>query len=163
MSENRVSIQFTQEQIAVIEGAVNTIKGILNPICITLTPDQRQQIVKMGPASVPIVNSANMCAQQNPQFVPSFVDSAELNKDVVAVNDLTKIANLIAPVVQMIDDTKMLAGSEAMTASLPIYGSVKMAAKNNVAGAEIAYKALKDLLPQIKRKNTNTSETAQAS
>ncbi|HEX2956918.1 MAG TPA: hypothetical protein VHO70_08795 [Chitinispirillaceae bacterium] len=163
MSENRVSIQFTPEQLAAIEGAVNTISNILAPVCVTLTPDQRRQILKMGPSSEPIVNAANLCAQQNPQFVPSFVDAAELNKDVTVVNELTKISNIIAPIVQMVDDTRMLAGSEAMTASLPIYGSVKIAAKNNIAGAEVAYKILKDLLPQIKRKNANTTQAAEAS
>jgi hypothetical protein len=41
----------------------------------------------------------------------------------------------------------MLAGSEAMVASLPIYQSAKLVAKNNVSGAEVIYNILKELFP----------------
>jgi hypothetical protein len=108
------------------------------------------------------VNSVNAHAQQSPQFVPSFIDAAELNKDVVAVNELSKINNLTAKIVQLLDDTVMLAGSEAMVASLPIYHSIKIAAKSNVPGAEVIYNIMKALLPQFKRKSVNSAEVATA-
>jgi hypothetical protein len=158
MSENRVSISLSPEQITRIEDALNTVLAELQPICITLTPGQRQQILKMGPATIPFVNSVNAHSQQSPQFVPSFIDVTELNKDVVAVNVLSKISILTAKIIQLLEDTVMLAGSEAMVASLPIYHSVKIAAKSNVPGAEVIYNILKALLPQFKRKSASTAE-----
>jgi hypothetical protein len=163
MSENRVSISMPQEQNESIVKAFTTVLDILTPICVTLTPEQRQQILKMGPATIPFVNAVNSHAQQNPQFVPSYIDAVELNKDVVAVKELTMIYNLLAKIVQLLEDTIMLAGSEAMVASLPIYQSVKLAAKNNVPGAEVIYNVLKELLPQFKRKTSGSPEVTAAS
>ena len=106
----------------------------------------------MGPGSVPFVSAVNMHIKQNQQFVPSFVDAVELDKDVIAVNELSKIDNLLAPLVQLVEDTTMLAGSEAIVASFSVYGLVKNAAKSNIPGAEVIYNSLKDLLPQVGRK-----------
>jgi hypothetical protein len=163
MSENRVSISMSQEQIGTVLSALNTVHGMLAPICVTLTPDQRQQILKMGPATIPFVNAVSSNTQQNPQFIPSYVDAAELVKDVTAVKDLTTISNMLAKIVQLLDDTIMLAGSEAMVASLPIYQTIKLAAKNNVPGAEVVYNVLKELLPQFKRKASGSPEVTVAS
>ncbi|HEX2955953.1 MAG TPA: hypothetical protein VHO70_03950 [Chitinispirillaceae bacterium] len=163
MSENRVSFSLTQEQIERIMNAFNSVLEILTPICVTLTPLQKQQILKMGPATIPFVNAVNLHAQQCPQFVPSYIDAAELNKDVIAVKDLTMMYNLLAKIMQLLEDTIMLAGSEAMVASLPFYQSVKVAAKNNAPGAEVIYNLLKELLPQFRRKSSGSPEVTAAS
>ncbi|HEX2959431.1 MAG TPA: hypothetical protein VHO70_21535 [Chitinispirillaceae bacterium] len=65
-------------------------------------------------------------------FVPSFIDAEKQNNNVLAVKDLSKINNLTAKIVQLLDDTVMLAGSEAMVASQPIYHFI--AAKSNFSG-----------------------------
>jgi 3-methyladenine DNA glycosylase AlkC len=54
----------------------------------------------------------------------------------------------------------MLAGSEAMVASLPISHSIKIAAKSTAPGAEVIYNNMKGLIPQFKRKSVNSTEVA---
>jgi len=44
---------------------------------------------------------------------------------------------------RMMEDTIMLAGSEALEASLVVYTSIKIAAKNNVGGAQEAFNDMK--------------------
>jgi hypothetical protein len=104
----------------------------------------------MGPKSVSFVSSAAQHAQQNPKFVPGFVDVPELAKDVDAVVLLSQLLNQVAPLCKQLEDTILLAGSEAYSAALSFYKSVGDAAKKNVPGAEVIYNDLKTKLPQAK-------------
>jgi hypothetical protein len=86
-----------------------------------------------------------------------FVDNVEFEKDVEATATLLEFFNRINPIVRAIEDTKMLAGSEAMTQSNMIYGVIKMSAKNGVPGAQDAYNDLKNEYSITPRKaNPNT-------
>jgi hypothetical protein len=71
-----------------------------------------------------------------------------LNKDVNAVNTLSSILKQLEQVTESIDDTMMLAGSEAYIASLSYYNSVKQGTKMNVPNAKIIYEDLKTRFPQ---------------
>jgi hypothetical protein len=53
-----------------------------------------------------------------------------------------------------IDDTVMVAGSEAYQASLIFYNAVKVAAAQNIPGAREVYDDLKARFPSIKRKTS---------
>jgi hypothetical protein len=61
-------------------------------------------------------------------------------------------------VLQTIDDTQMLAGSEAYQAALVFYSSAKTAAKQNVPGAKAVYDTLKTRFPGTSRRNETTKE-----
>jgi len=150
MAENRVSISLTPEQNQQIVAAISQLTSALTPICVSLTAEERQRLLKMGPASVAFVAAAGMHAQQHPEFVPSFVDVPEFLKDVKTVEDFTKLENLLGPVMQLLTDTMLLAGSEAYNSGLMVYGNIQSAAKNRVAGAESILNDLKGKLPQAK-------------
>jgi hypothetical protein len=51
-----------------------------------------------------------------------------------------------------IDDTEMIAGSEAYQAALAFYNSVKAAAAQDIPGAKEVYADLKTRFPRVKRK-----------
>jgi hypothetical protein len=52
-----------------------------------------------------------------------------------------------------IDDTVMVAGSEAYQAALVFYNAVKAAAAQDIPGAKGVYDDLKARFPRVKRKN----------
>ncbi len=81
--------------------------------------------------------------QSDAEFAPAYMDVAELKKDVDAVGTLTELARPIEQLNRTLDDTIMLAGSEAYVASLAYYNSVKRAAKINVPGALTIHEDLK--------------------
>jgi hypothetical protein len=54
-----------------------------------------------------------------------------------------------------VDDTTMLAGSEAYQAALVFYNSVKTAATHDVSGAKAVYDELKKRFPGGKRKSAD--------
>lgn len=50
MSQNLLSLQFTDQQLAAIDAALTSLESALSGL-IALTPDQRRAMTKMGPKS----------------------------------------------------------------------------------------------------------------
>lgn len=137
LAENKVSISIPEEEL---NNNVNEIIGLANsvkPYLITLSPDDRVKIPKMGEGTVRFVDKTLDYAGTNPEFMPVYVDVEELRKDVKAVKDLMRLYNPLKQLISMIDDTMMEAGSEAYIAALAYYNSVKEGAKRKVDGAKI--------------------------
>ena len=101
------------------------------------------ELPKMGDGSVPFVTKAMEYAESNATFVPGFVNVTELKKDVDAVNTLTLFLRQLDEIHDLVEDTIMLAGSEAYVAALAFYNAVKLGARMNIPGAEPIYDDLK--------------------
>ena len=101
----------------------------------------------MGDKTVAFVTKAAEHAAQNPSLVPPYVDLAELQKDLNAVEKLRAFYNPMAQMTKMLDDTMLLAGSEAYVAALAFYNAVKGAARANVPGAALIYEDLRERFP----------------
>ena len=69
--------------------------------------------------------------------------------DFRAVNDLKRILREAEQLCQALNDTIILSGSEAYTAALAYYGSVRQAAKSNAPHAQAVYE---DLRKRFERK-----------
>ena len=74
-------------------------------------------------------------ATTNPQFKPAFVDIDTFSHDVSAFGVLRSLQQPVSQLADMLDDSLALTGSDAMTAALAYYQSVKTANKLNVPGA----------------------------
>lgn len=122
---------------------VTQLNTLLAPYMQALTADQRHGILKMGPKTIDFVNKAFDYAGSYPQFAPQFMNRKELGDDVTVVDGLTQIEQPVVNLATQLDDTIMMAGSEAYVAALMYYNSVKAAAKNNVPGAKAIYDDLK--------------------
>lgn len=144
MDKNQVSISLSAADLQAINGAVATLQGKLQTIMIALTKEERMVLPKMGDKSVTFVEKALEHALANPTLVPPYVNVAELQKDVVAVQSLLKVLNPLLQLCEGIDDTIMQAGSEAYSASLAFYATVKGAVKSGVPMA----KSIEDDLSQ---------------
>jgi hypothetical protein len=86
----------------------------------------------MSEKSLSFVSKVNDYCASNPEFVPTFLDAAELDKDFEAVAALKPVLGVINQLQSNLDDTLLLAGSEAFSASLMFYGNVQFAAKNGL-------------------------------
>ncbi|MGD9900754.1 MAG: hypothetical protein AB7T22_16635 [Calditrichaceae bacterium] len=141
---NLVSIEISDADVQNINGALQTLKETLKPYISSLTPDDRRELPKMSDRTVPFVSKTLEYAESNEQFAPAYMNVAELNKDVKAVETLTQFFRQVEDVYKQLDDTIMLAGSEAYVASLAFYNSIKLASRMNVPGAEPIYRDLKE-------------------
>ena len=81
------------------------------------------------------VSKTTEYSRSNPEYAPTYFSSEELAKDLTYVNALKPVLSLCEQLRSDLEDTIMLAGSEAYAASLMYYGSVQMAAKSGQPGA----------------------------
>lgn len=141
--ENVVSIQIPAADLATVLKKLKEINDVLKPYLVALTPDERKQIAKMSDKTQPFVEKVQDYAKSNPEFAPAYMNVAELNVDMKAVYDLTSILQMVQPLCDNVNDTEMMSGSEAYTAALTYYNSVKQAAKMNVPSAKAIYEDLR--------------------
>ena len=121
--------------------------ALLQPYLTSLTPDERQKMLKMADKTVAFVQKANDYAQGNPSFVPAFVDLKELERDTDALTTLTPLHQLLEALALDTDSTMMLAGSDAYAAALVLYNNIKFMAHNKQPGAQAAYDDLSKRFP----------------
>lgn len=134
--DNSISIQIPEADLTIVRDALALIQTTLAPYVVALTPENRRKLPKMGDGTEPFVAKVMDYAVSDPQFLPPFVQVAEMKKDWDAVTGLLPLFRTVQQLDNNLGDTVMLAGSEAYEASLSYYRSVKMAAKMNVPNAK---------------------------
>ncbi|NLT51017.1 MAG: hypothetical protein GXX85_08895 [Ignavibacteria bacterium] len=141
--QNDVSIQISESEMIEIQNAVKTLETKLLPLLITLSPQDRRNIVKMGDGRLPFVRKTLNYVESNPEFAPKYLDLAELKKDTELVNQLLPVFHSVQKISDGLDDTLMAAGSEAYVASLSYYNGIKQAVKDNIQSAKTIFADLK--------------------
>lgn len=154
MLENKISLQISAEDQLAVKDAVQVIREKLGPVLIQLSPEDRMALTKMGDKSVSFVTKALEYMQLHSDLVPSYINTSEVEIDVKAVQDLRKILQDIMPLIDNINDTLMLSGSEAMTAALAFYAYIKGASNSKVPGSETIYNDLKSRFPSRRKKDS---------
>jgi len=78
--QNLVSIQYTDEEIAQMDAALNSL-GALFSRMVTLQADERRELTKLGPKSQAFCDQALAVLLANPQIVPPSLNLAEAQVD----------------------------------------------------------------------------------
>lgn len=138
VQNNRISIQLSDEDRQQIEAAMKVMQDKLLPQLVVLQPQDRRELPKMGPRSVAFVTKALEYGRANPQWCPPYIDIAELEADIRAVALLQSVQRPLSQLADQLDDSLLLAGSEAYTEALKIYQAAKSAARANQPGAGTA-------------------------
>ncbi|GAA4275500.1 hypothetical protein [Aquimarina mytili] len=141
--ENQISVVIPQDVIDNITNKLQECKNDLAPYLQALTANDRSGLFKMGDKSLPTVQKVKSYAETNPEFVPGYMDTQEFLKDETVVSQLTPIANILEQLFSDVDDTRLLAGSEALQAALLYYGQIKEANKKGVKSAKPIYEDLR--------------------
>lgn len=143
MNENRISIDIPQSDIDDINAAVQTIVDKLKPYLIALEAGDKQSLAKMRDKSAAFVEKAVGYMETNPEFTPPYLDKAEVDKDFQGFSTLHNILRPLMQIISNVEDTSVLCGSEAYTAALAYYNTVKQAARMNVPNAQAIYDDLR--------------------
>jgi predicted anti-sigma-YlaC factor YlaD len=85
--------------------------------------------------------------QQDPNLVPPYIDMEEHTKDIVAHRALNPRIARLAGILQSLEDTNRLLGSDLYSNSLAYYRNLREAAKVNSVGASTKYSDLKQQFP----------------
>jgi hypothetical protein len=156
--EDKHPVAIPPEILAQAQGYIGQAIGVLLPYIIALTPIERRSMLKMGEKTLSFVEKAHEYALQYPQFCPPFLDTKEFTTDFDDARGMIFIHSQALRLYEGIDDTQMLAGSEAFHAALVFYNSVKQAAAQNIPGAKSLYEELRKRFPGTKRKPSGDEE-----
>ncbi len=152
---NRSNIVLTDEQKTTVYSSIESIHSVLNAIFIPITKEEKREIPKMSDKTIPFVDKVNYYLEKNPEFAPSFMHADGFQIDFQSYKDLNGFYRILQQLVQNLDDTIMVTGSEAYRGALAYYNAVKQASKMNAPGAKTIYDDLKNRFPH---KRTNEEE-----
>ncbi len=124
MSENRISADLPAETTREILAQLQSIRAAL-PFLTDLSTSEIRALPKLGDKSRAFVSKALEIAQQNPDFLPRSFEVEEMAKDVALFEALQTIRLSLSQLLELIDDTTTLAGSEAYAAALVVYNYAK--------------------------------------
>lgn len=141
--KNRIHLELSEAELTTVNEALAALQNTLGPKLKTLTPDERRKLPKMGDGTEPFVLKTSEYAKTNPEFLPPYISADALGVDLKTIEMLNTLVRPLRQTVSNLDDSIMLAGSEAYTASLSYYNNIKQALKMGVPGAESIYKDLK--------------------
>lgn len=128
MSQNLVDLQINLATIEQLEAAIVQMETSLAGL-ISLTPDQRRELTKMGEKSEAFCRAALNVAQQHIGIMARDFDLEGFQRDQQALDLLRPRILHIAHLYQRMIDTEMALGSDLMAASLEVYGAVKGSGK----------------------------------
>ncbi len=156
---NKVQFNITEEDLAAINGSIATLQTKLLPHLATLSPGERKELPKMGNKSVSFVLKTNEYCKQNPDMVPPFLDAEVLDSNVDVFEKARTFYQLLSQITDLLWGTMLLAGSEAYSASLLFYNSVKSAKRSKIQKAETILADLAARFPKRSKKDETDQPT----
>jgi len=157
-SDNRISASIAAADKTAVLEAIRTIRTKL-PFLVNLTPDERKGLPKLADKTLAFDQKCAGYMKAQPELVPSFVSTEELAMDRALAADLSDIARELDQVAEGVNDTIMLASSEAYMSDLSFYQNVRQAAQRGVVGIDAIYS---DLSQRFPGRPTNASKAAAA-
>ncbi|MDR1561558.1 MAG: hypothetical protein LBS54_00530 [Dysgonamonadaceae bacterium] len=150
--DNKHVIPIPSEVLAEVQKLIYTANKFLAPYVLPLTPTERRDLPKMGDKTLSFVEKAQDYAHQYPALCPSYLNVKEFDVDMTDATGLRTLHITAKQLSDNVDDTALVAGSEAYQAALVFYNAVKAAAAQNIPGAKEVYTDLKSRFPGVKRK-----------
>ena len=141
LNNNRIDTVMSDEQRIAVKTAFETIKANM-PFLTGLTVDERIALPKINVSNKAFTEDAINAAVNNPSLVASYLSVPNMQNDMALYTQLDEIKGLVNQLLEKIEDTQLLAGSEAYVSGLAFYKLVSAAAEAGVPGAD----AVSDLL-----------------
>lgn len=161
--ENLISIEFTDEELTNLDAHLDGIQQILSGKTVNITPDQRRQYGSIGNQNKLIVDKAKNYMGQYPNWIPSFIDKVEFDKDYNARVQIENRTLRLQNLAQQLLDTKTLLDHDNYTNTLSFYRMMRYLAGENEAGAKTVYEDMRVLFGRSGRpaNNEETTETGE--
>ncbi len=121
---NLISTSIPDKDLDEILGAIAFISEKLSNL-ITISELEKSTLYKANCDTIKFVVHNLKMANQNPELVPDDVDIDEIRKDVELIKSIEKIQKPIYELLKKMDDSKLVAGSEAYLPSMAIYNAIK--------------------------------------
>ena len=131
-TDNQVSAALTDQNITDLLGHVTAIEGIL-PFLISRADGDNN--VMLGEKSVGFDEKCAAYMASNPQFIPGYVNPAEVLKDRALRAQFNKFLPRLTLLAAKAQDTYDVVGNEMMMADLAYYGNTADGSKRGITSA----------------------------
>ncbi len=137
--DNLISTSISSEDLNEILKAIEFINDKL-PDLVSLSEEELASLPKMRHNTIEFVCECLNYAEKNPEIVPDNVDIPEIKKDVELIKQILDILDPLMDLVKKLEDSALLAGSEAYLPSMAIYNATQAnkIRKRNLKKAEKA-------------------------
>ena len=132
-NDNRISVTITDQQVADILTHLTALETAL-PFLLDREPGDKT--VMLGEKSVGFDEKCAAYMYSNPEFIPSYLDTAEVTKDRTARAQFLKFLPQLRQLTDKANDTFDVLGNELMLANLAYYNNTGDAAKRGRLDAQ---------------------------
>ncbi len=139
---NRLNLVMPDTDITAVKKSFGEIYGKL-PFLIGLTTEERVTLPKISENNKVFVGDSINAHVNNAPMLPSYLNVGDIKNDLTLYEQLDELELLALQLVEKIQDTRMLCGSEAYASSLAGYRLFESAATAGIPGADAIYNALK--------------------
>jgi hypothetical protein len=140
--DNLISLVLSTEDVTKIDDSLAAIEAVIAGKVIALQPEERSQYGRVAESTQVWISKINDYMLSKPDTVPAFINVGEFGKDLAArMSIMPRIARLNA-IVNGLEDTAILLGTDLYNAAIAYYRNVKLLTKQNVPGAKLIYEDL---------------------
>jgi hypothetical protein len=141
--DNLITAVFNDDELSRMDSTMTEIENIIRDKAVNLTPKQRRSYGRAAYELEVWVDKAYDHMKQDPQLVPSYIDINEHTADIITHRALNPRIARLNGLLQSLEDTNRLLGSDLYNNSLAYYRNLREAAKVNAIGASAKYSDLK--------------------
>jgi ribonuclease D len=123
-----------------------------------LTTDQRRRMPGSGVRRYGFIDKTKDIADENPQFVPPFLDVEQLKELIRRIEIIRNINILLRQATRVNMDFLLSTSAEAFRLSLMYYNAVREAARQRVPGAQELFNTLQQFFRSPMRKHDQPTE-----
>lgn len=153
---NRIALDVNDGQKQHFTEKTAELATTAEPWYIQIEKEELKSMPKIADGRLPFVEKTADFSVSNPEFLPPFADVPEFQKDLKAYKDMKELARPLRQILDNLENTMMVAGSEAWYAALSYYRSVQYHAKMGVPGAQTI---LDELRPLFEARSKPENET----
>jgi hypothetical protein len=139
---NRVSVTATAVQVTAVKAAFQTILSNL-PFLVGLNADERKTLNAIDVNNKAFTEDTIYACVNNASLIPPYLSVANMQNDLTLFSQLDELSGIANQLCERIEDTKMLAGSEAYGSALAMYKIFGTAADAGVSGTDSIVEQLK--------------------
>ena len=123
---NQISTTVPDADIKDILGAISLIESKLSKLVI-LSEEEKASLPRGKSNTVMFVQQCLDYAKQYPKYLPKDIDVKEIRKDMQLIQSISRVMEPLKMVVKKLEDSALLAGSEAYLPCMAIHNAVKSA------------------------------------
>lgn len=153
ITNNRLSSTLREAQVIAVKAAIQNIYTEV-PFLLGLTVEERISLPKINVANKAFTEDAINAITNNGDMLPGYLNVETMQTDLQLFSQLDELTSMVRQLLEKLEDTQILAGSEAYVSALVGYRLFGAAAEAGIPGADAVYDGLKA------RFNTGTTPPA---